>query len=90
MWEDAKDDATVLEFTRVSHQQIRKQTETLGLYKEFIYLGGSSQGQSPFESYAKGSNVAKLETIRKTYDPGRFLEHYLHTGFRPKDAPSPR
>ncbi|KAJ2979375.1 hypothetical protein NUW58_g7218 [Xylaria curta] len=81
MWENAEDDAAVLEFSRVSHQQIREHTKALGLYKEFIYLGDSAQGQLPLGSYANGAVVPKLEMIREKYDPECFLKQYLHRGF---------
>lgn len=82
MWENAEDDAAVLEFSRTSAQQIIEQTEALGLYNKFIYLGDSAQGQSPFESYADGKNVPKLQAVREKYDPEGFLEKYLHRGFQ--------
>ncbi|KAI0883026.1 FAD-binding domain-containing protein [Annulohypoxylon maeteangense] len=82
MWKNAEDDATVLEFSRTSAQQIRQKTEALGLYNKFIYLGDSAQGQSPFESYANGKNLQKLNAIRSRYDPDSFLENYLHRGFQ--------
>ncbi|KAI2601920.1 FAD-binding domain-containing protein [Hypoxylon sp. NC1633] len=81
MWENAEDDAAVLKFSQTSAQQIIKQTKALGLYNKFIYLGDSAQGQLPFESYANGKNLPKLEAIRHRYDPEGFLEHYLHRGF---------
>lgn len=81
MWENAEDDAAVLEFSQVSAQQVREQTEALGLYNKFIYLGDSAQGQLPFGSYANGKNLPKLKAIRNRYDPNNFLERYLHRGF---------
>ncbi|KAI0839480.1 FAD-binding domain-containing protein [Hypoxylon sp. FL0890] len=82
MWEKAEDDDKVLEFSRTSAQQIRAQTEALGLYNKFTYLGDSAQGQTPFENYAGGKNVPKLKAIRERYDPEGFLEKYLHRGFQ--------
>ena len=81
MWENAEDDAAVLEFSRVSAQQIREQTKALGLFNEFTYLGDSAQGQSPFASYANGRNLPKLNAIQDKYDPDGFLKYYLHRGF---------
>ncbi|KAI0107965.1 FAD-binding domain-containing protein [Hypoxylon sp. NC0597] len=81
MWEKAEDDAAVLKFSQTTAQQVREQTEALGLYNKFIYLGDSAQGQLPFGSYADGKNLPKLKAIRDRYDPEHFLENYLHRGF---------
>ncbi|OTB06302.1 hypothetical protein M426DRAFT_259180 [Hypoxylon sp. CI-4A] len=81
MWENAEDDAAVLEFSQTSAQQIREQTDALGLSNKFTYIGDAAQGQAPFESYANGDNVAMLKAIRDRYDPEGFLENYLHRGF---------
>ncbi|KAI1443038.1 FAD-binding domain-containing protein [Annulohypoxylon stygium] len=81
MWQNAEDDAAVLEFSQKSAQQIREKTEALGLFNNFTYLGDSAQGQDPFASYANGANVAKLDAIRSKYDPDGFLKEYLHRGF---------
>jgi hypothetical protein len=81
MWKNAEDDAAVLKFSQVSAQQIQEQTEALGLHNKFVYLGDSAHGQLPFESYANGENLPKLDTIRDKYDPDGFLEQYLHRGF---------
>ncbi|KAI1409849.1 FAD-binding domain-containing protein [Hypoxylon sp. FL1857] len=82
MWTKAEDDATVLKFSQTSAQQIREKTEPLGLFNNFIYLGDSAQGQSPFQSYAGGQNVPKLQALRDKYDPDGFLQKYLHRGFQ--------
>jgi hypothetical protein len=81
MWENAEDDAAVLDFSRVSAQQIRKQTKALGLFNEFTYLGDSAQGQFPFSSYANRSNLPKLNAIHDKYDLDGFLKQYLYRGF---------
>ncbi|KAI2463955.1 FAD-binding domain-containing protein [Annulohypoxylon bovei var. microspora] len=81
MWKNAEDDAAVMEFSRTSAQQIREQTEALGLHNNFTYLGDSAQGQLPLGSYANGKNLPKLDAIRSRYDPDDFLKNYLHRGF---------
>jgi hypothetical protein len=53
----------------------------LGRFSPYVYINDAAKGQKPFESYAGGAHVARLEAIQVRYDPDGFVRDYLQHGF---------
>ncbi|KAI0390653.1 FAD-binding domain-containing protein [Xylariaceae sp. FL0594] len=81
MWENASDDAAMLAYSDTAHRLVREQTQTLGTYKRFMYLGDSAQGQLPWHNYNNGTNRRTLLRLQEKYDPLSFFAQNLHRGF---------
>ena len=71
----------MLAFTQKAAKKIEEETRKLGLFNPYIFINDAAKGQRPFEKYADGANLARLQTIQTKYDPERFFRDYLQHGF---------
>lgn len=80
-WKFAQDDEAVYSFTRKAATEMERQLTELGLFNPYVYINDAAKGQRPFERYANGAHLARLQEIQAKYDPDGFIGDYLQHGF---------
>ena len=80
-WKFAQDDEAVYSFTRKAATEMERQLTELGLFNPYVYINDAAKGQRPFERYANGAHLARLQEIQAKYDPNGFIRDYLQHGF---------
>ncbi|KAI1177521.1 hypothetical protein F4777DRAFT_195841 [Nemania sp. FL0916] len=89
-WKLARDDEAVYSFTRKAAAAMEEQLRKLDLFNPYIYINDGAKGQRPFDSYAHGVHVARLQEIQAKYDPDGFLRDHFQHGFELAPVGSPR
>ncbi|KAI8951369.1 hypothetical protein F4801DRAFT_578576 [Xylaria longipes] len=80
-WKLARDDNAVYDFTRKAALDMEEKLRKLGLFNPYVYINDAAKGQRPFETYAGGAHLARLQDIQAQYDPDGFIRDYLQHGF---------
>ncbi|KAI0187182.1 hypothetical protein EV127DRAFT_513848 [Xylaria flabelliformis] len=72
-WKLARDDNAVYGFTRKAALEMEEKLRTLNLFNPDVYINDAAKGQRPFEMYAGGAHLARLQGIQVQYDPDGFM-----------------
>ena len=86
-WNNAADDARILDFNRRIIDRTIAYAKANGLYDEYLYMNYASQFQDVIGSYGS-ANKARLVQIGKKYDPTGVFQDLVPGGFKLDGAPA--
>jgi hypothetical protein len=88
MWTNAADDTRILQANSNLVKRTVAEAKVRGLDVDYIYMNYASQFQAVVSSYG-ASNLAKLKTVAKKYDPTRVFQTLQPGHFKLDGAPNP-
>ncbi|KAI0970126.1 hypothetical protein F4678DRAFT_437622 [Xylaria arbuscula] len=80
-WSDAAFDGAVDAAARALIAAIRRDVGSLGQLDPFLYINYAAPWQNPIKSYGP-DNVARLQRVRRKYDPNRVFTDLSPGGFK--------
>lgn len=84
-WASEEYDDTLISFAKRISSEIQETVAEKGVAGTYLYMNDAGEGQKVFESYP-AENLARLKTIRESYDPLRIYTNLLVGGWKVLDA----
>lgn len=79
-WQGESNDAAVRAVPIATTQEWKDLGQVRGSYLPFLYMNDASRDQNPIAGYG-ASNVAKLKSVSKKYDPTQVFQILQNDGF---------